>query len=88
MDLMMSVCLFCDNFTPVIFCRFGKDTKVVHFIGGQKPWHLTYNVSTGQVQGQAQSQSHGQEMLQSWWSLFLDKVQPSLQPGVVRTLHN
>lgn len=65
------------------FKQFGKDTKVVHFIGGQKPWHLTYNVSTGQVQGQAQSQSHGQEMLQSWWSLFLDKVQPSLQPGVV-----
>lgn len=28
-------------------CRFGKDTKVVHFLGLVKPWHHIYDKSTG-----------------------------------------
>ena len=65
--------------------RFGKNVKVVHFIGAVKPWHHTFNTATGQVEPQAETIHHG-GYLQAWWSIFMAKVQPKLDPGVVRTI--
>jgi len=36
--LTASLCAEC----KFIYYRFGKDTKVVHFIGSVKPWHHQY----------------------------------------------
>jgi len=56
--------------------QFGKTVRVIHFIGANKPWHQTYNPSTGEVGGAAPEYS--QEFLQSWWKTFVSHVQPIL----------
>ncbi|KFM73844.1 Glycogenin-1, partial [Stegodyphus mimosarum] len=55
--------------------QFGKDVKVVHFLGPIKPWMHFYNSETGQVQSDS---PHSQEHLQIWWDIFMKHVQPSL----------
>ena len=65
--------------------RFGKDMKVVHFIGPVKPWHHAYNTTSRQVETQA-STGHNQQFLQLWWDIFMDKIQPGLEPDVVRIM--
>ncbi|XP_037564118.1 glycogenin-1 isoform X1 [Dermacentor silvarum] len=59
--------------------QFGKDVKIVHFLGPVKPWHHTFNLLTGQVQPQGSSQ-HMFDHLQFWWELFMTNVQPKLFP--------
>jgi len=64
--------------------RFGGDIKVVHFAGVLKPWHVTYNASTGRVEGPRgdqvfQSSAH---YLQQWWKIFTDKVKPYMDTSV------
>ena len=55
--------------------------KVVHFIGAQKPWHMSYNTATGQVDGASeQTQAN---FLQQWWTVFMEDVQNTLQSGLV-----
>jgi len=65
------------------FKQFGKNVKVAHFIGAQKPWHHTYNPNTGGVEGSEPGTGHAQEFLQAWWKVFLEKVQPSIQSSLV-----
>lgn len=59
------------------FKQYGKNTKVLHFIGAVKPWHTSYNASTGQVQVYGDAGKYG-SMLKLWWNVFLSKVQPKL----------
>jgi len=61
------------------FRQFGKNTKIVHFIGAMKPWHHTLNRRTGQVEP-SQEAGHNAEFLQMWWDLFMTEVQPKLDP--------
>jgi len=63
-------------------CRFGHTIKIVHFIGESKPWHFSLNTATGQVEGTSMT-LHNQRFLQMWWSLFLEQVQPHLDPKMV-----
>lgn len=58
------------------FKQFGKTVRVVHFIGAAKPWHQTYNPTTGEVISSAPE--HNTEFLQRWWKLFISSVQPVL----------
>ncbi|KAG8190788.1 hypothetical protein JTE90_005824 [Oedothorax gibbosus] len=55
--------------------QFGKNVKVVHFLGAVKPWMHFYNSETGRVQGDSH---HSYEHLQLWWDLFMKYVQPNL----------
>jgi len=64
------------------FRQFGRNVKVVHFIGAQKPWHHTFNVQTGHVDT-SQDAGHNADFLQIWWNFFLDKVQPHLDKTLV-----
>ncbi|GFY43206.1 glycogenin-2, partial [Trichonephila inaurata madagascariensis] len=55
--------------------QFGKDVKIVHFLGPIKPWMESYNSETGRVQsGSPHSYAH----LQLWWDIFMKNVQPNL----------
>ncbi|GFW08060.1 glycogenin-1 [Trichonephila clavipes] len=55
--------------------QFGKDVKIVHFLGPIKPWMESYNSETGRVQsGSPHSYAH----LQLWWDIFMKHVQPNL----------
>jgi len=69
--------------------RFGKNVKVVHFLGSLKPWLYGYSVATGQV-SQPQGSQQGLQQLehvQLWWDIFMSKVQPSLSPDNVSLIY-
>ncbi|XP_055943150.1 glycogenin-1-like isoform X3 [Argiope bruennichi] len=55
--------------------QFGKDVKIVHFLGAIKPWMESYNSDTGRVQP---GSPHSLEHLQMWWDIFMTFVQPNL----------
>ncbi|CAN7997054.1 unnamed protein product, partial [Ixodes hexagonus] len=59
--------------------QFGKDVKVVHFLGSVKPWHHSFSLLTGQVECRGETQ-HMHGHLQFWWELFMTNVQPKLFP--------
>ncbi|XP_064456653.1 glycogenin-1-like isoform X2 [Ornithodoros turicata] len=59
--------------------QFGKDVKIVHFLGPVKPWHHNFNLVSGQVESRQDSQ-HMHNHLQFWWELFMTNVQPNLFP--------
>ena len=62
--------------------RYSHNIKIIHFIGATKPWHYTFNTATGKIEGDSMTH-HKQRFLQLWWSLFLEKVQPHLDPNTV-----
>ncbi|UYV71131.1 GYG1 [Cordylochernes scorpioides] len=63
--------------------QFGKDVKIVHFLGAVKPWHHAVSRVSGRVEPHPGS-PHVWEHLQAWWELFLTHVQPKLDPSCVR----
>ncbi|XP_067669720.1 uncharacterized protein [Haliotis asinina] len=63
------------------FTQFKDQVKIVHFIGAVKPWHHGFNTATGQVM-LLPGTGHSQEFLQIWWNLFMQTVQPTLDPCV------
>jgi len=61
------------------FKQFFDTIKVVHFIGAVKPWHHSINKSTGQVIPLPNT-GHDSDFLQQWWNIFMESVQPHLDP--------
>lgn len=59
--------------------QFGRDVKIVHFLGPVKPWHHNFNLVSGRVESRPDSQ-HMHDHLQFWWELFMTNVQPKLFP--------
>jgi len=58
------------------FKQFGKQVKIVHFIGSMKPWLICFNNSgEPQIGG---SQKGMEEHLKLWWQIFSDSVKPVL----------
>lgn len=55
--------------------QFGKDVKIVHFLGAVKPWMQFFNAETGKVQPDS---PHCYDHLQIWWDTFMKYVQPHL----------
>ena len=52
--------------------RFGKDAKVVHFLGATKPWHHFCNPETSQVhiQDERSNVEGTREFTQMWWDMY------------------
>ncbi|XP_064639604.1 glycogenin-1-like isoform X2 [Lineus longissimus] len=65
------------------FKQFGKNVKICHFIGEQKPWRYTVDPTSGQVQTD-ESTVHNQTFLQIWWRYFLSLVHPFLDPTLAK----
>jgi len=74
---MSSVAVY--SYIPA-YRQFGKNVKVVHFLGALKPWFYGYSTSTGQVSQPKGVQMAPQQLehVQHWWNIFMNKVQPSL----------
>ncbi|XP_076049002.1 glycogenin 1 isoform X3 [Oratosquilla oratoria] len=57
--------------------KFGKDVKLVHFLGATKPWHQRYDAQSGTVRTQS-----GYEQLtpylNAWWNIYINLVRPKL----------
>lgn len=52
--------------------QFQDNIKIVHFIGANKPWYLTFNADTNTVVGGATQNELVH--LNQWWSLFASSV--------------
>merc|ERR1711915_725873 len=56
--------------------QFGKQVKIVHFIGSMKPWLICFNDSgEPQIGGRQQGM---EEHLKLWWKIFSESVKPVL----------
>ncbi|KTF74872.1 hypothetical protein cypCar_00017499 [Cyprinus carpio] len=57
------------------FKQYGRDAKVVHFLGKVKPWDYSYDTTSKTLKGQSQDASdmHPNFLLQ-WWELFSSSV--------------
>ncbi|XP_076804001.1 glycogenin-1-like isoform X2 [Clavelina lepadiformis] len=56
------------------FARFGKDTKVVHFIGAVKPWHHTYDFANDVLHQAEGPGIHEEVFIKQWWRLFAESA--------------
>jgi glycogenin glucosyltransferase len=60
------------------FKQYGKNTKVIHFIGPVKPWHTSYNVTTGHVETTGEAGNYA-ILLKLWWNVYMEHVRPKLE---------
>ncbi|XP_030247918.1 glycogenin-1a [Sparus aurata] len=64
------------------FKQYGRDAKVVHFLGKVKPWSHSYDAQSGEVRGHSLSPDQCQlhpDYLLMWWQLYAKSVLPLLQ---------
>ncbi|XP_053167261.1 glycogenin-2 isoform X2 [Hemicordylus capensis] len=63
------------------FQYFGKDAKVVHFLGPAKPWNYTYNPQTGTIieDGSASVSQNQLSFLELWWKTYSSSILPLLE---------
>jgi len=56
------------------FNRYGKDIKIVHFLGAVKPWHHHFDKETGKVVrvGSHSGSKTDEIFTQMWWDLYND----------------
>ncbi|TNN78294.1 Glycogenin-1 [Liparis tanakae] len=72
----------CFNSGVFVFRPYGREAKVVHFLGKVKPWSYSYDPQRGEVKGHSLSpdQCHlHPDYLLMWWRLYAESVQPLLQ---------
>lgn len=70
----------CDLF--FYYCRFGQNTKILHFIGTAKPWLQNFNSETRKVYIPGGYQ-HLANFLQFWWDIFCEDVHSRLSSDMV-----
>ncbi|NXS17847.1 GLYG2 protein, partial [Mystacornis crossleyi] len=63
------------------FNHFGRDAKVVHFLGATKPWNYKYNLQTRRVMqdGTTSGSFHQLSFLALWWNIYSDSILPLLE---------
>ncbi|NXF39942.1 GLYG2 protein, partial [Nyctibius bracteatus] len=63
------------------FKHFGRDAKVVHFLGATKPWNYTYNLQTKRVMqdGTTSGSFHQLSFLALWWNIYSASILPLLE---------
>ncbi|XP_042644280.1 glycogenin-2 isoform X5 [Tyto alba] len=63
------------------FNHFGRDAKVVHFLGATKPWNYNYNPQTKRVvqDGTTSGSFHQLSFLALWWNIYSASVLPLLE---------
>ncbi|GIY68102.1 glycogenin-1 [Caerostris extrusa] len=62
----------CYTYLPA-FNKFGKDAKIVHFLGNQKPWMFNYNKTDDTVDAPDFSPALV-NFLKMWWRIFTENV--------------
>ncbi|NWT36551.1 GLYG protein, partial [Chroicocephalus maculipennis] len=63
------------------FNHFGRDAKVVHFLGATKPWNYKYNLQTKRVMqdGSTSGSFHQLSFLALWWNIYSASILPLLE---------
>ncbi|XP_047197784.1 glycogenin-1 isoform X1 [Hippoglossus stenolepis] len=73
------------------FKEYGRNAKVVHFLGKVKPWNYSFDAQKGEVRGHALSADQCQlhpDYLLLWWQLYSKSVLPVLQQAYGDTPFN
>jgi len=61
------------SYTPA-FNKYGKNIKIVHFLGSVKPWHHYLDKNTGRVVLSGSGTGPTDEIFtQMWWDLYVNK---------------
>jgi len=55
---------------------FGRNVKIVHFIGATKPWLISFDEAGNALIGDTEKHSH--DHLRLWWQIFNNSVRPQL----------
>ncbi|XP_062484651.1 glycogenin-2 isoform X1 [Pezoporus occidentalis] len=63
------------------FNHFGRDAKVVHFLGARKPWNHKYDLQTKKVMqdGTTDGSLHQLSFLSLWWNIYSASILPLLE---------
>ncbi|XP_039912369.1 glycogenin-2 isoform X5 [Hirundo rustica] len=63
------------------FNHFGRDAKVVHFLGATKPWNYKYNLQTKRVteDGTTSGSFNQLSFLALWWNIYSASILPLLE---------
>ncbi|KAM4905604.1 LOW QUALITY PROTEIN: glycogenin-2 [Sylvia borin] len=63
------------------FNHFGRDAKVVHFLGPTKPWNYKYNPQTKRIiqDGTTSGSFHQLSFLGLWWNIYSASILPLLE---------
>ncbi|NXA46820.1 GLYG2 protein, partial [Nothocercus julius] len=63
------------------FHHFGRDAKVVHFLGSIKPWNYKYDLQTRKVMqdGTTSESLHQLSFLALWWNIYSASILPLLE---------
>ncbi|XP_048349581.1 glycogenin-2 isoform X2 [Sphaerodactylus townsendi] len=63
------------------FRYFGKDAKIVHFLGSTKPWNYKYNPQTKTIteDGSASVSESQRSFLELWWEMYSSTILPLLK---------
>ncbi|XP_071603584.1 glycogenin-2 isoform X6 [Heliangelus exortis] len=63
------------------FNHFGRDAKVVHFLGETKPWNYKYNLQTKRViqDGTISGSVHQLSFLALWWNIYSASILPLIE---------
>ncbi|CAH1256439.1 unnamed protein product [Diabrotica balteata] len=70
----------CYSYLPA-FKQFGKNAKIIHFIGASKPWLQYFNTETRKVHP-SEGLQHLEIILQRWWDIFCNLIHPALTPDM------
>lgn len=59
------------------YTKFGKNVKIIHFIGATKPWLIHFDGRGEPHIGN--TEQHTKNHMQLWWQLFSNEVKPMLE---------
>lgn len=64
------------------FCRYGRNMKIIHFIGATKPWLQYFDTESKRVRP-SDDVKHLEAILQRWWDIFCSMIHPGLSQDMV-----
>ena len=56
---------------------FGKNVKIVHFIGSAKPWKASFHQSGDPVSNRPEN-FHLDDHLKHWWQMYNTEIRPRM----------
>ncbi len=59
--------------------RYGLHAKIVHFLGGTKPWHLSYDPQAANESSLSNSSNNFQQFMNLWWVEYYTQKQQQVQ---------
>ena len=59
--------------------KFGKNVRIIHFIGQSKPWHIQWDEEGSLVP--RTHEEHTMDHVAHWWTIFREDIEPKIPEG-------